>query len=234
MANTPSGFSAEIGKSVFRGVALGTLVLALLANWGARKGWVHIPLPQIPNGVPWFTSRALGFTAYAALTLDVIVGLLLSTTLGDRLVSRARALDLHRFVSVSALALTALHAVMLLADTYVVFTPIDLLVPFASTYRPAAVGAGSIALYTALLVHVSFDLQKRIGTRVWRALHALSFVSYVAATFHGLSAGTSSSQGFAKMVYGSSLALVMWLVFYRLSALSKVQTAPAGLRRESA
>src|SRR5690349_9695056 len=104
------------------------------------------------DGFAWQLSRASGFTAFVALALDVTLGLLMTTRLGDRLLGRGQQIDLHRWLSPITLALIAGHALALLADDHVDFGVLDVLVPFAARYRPVAVGVGVIAAYLALVV----------------------------------------------------------------------------------
>jgi DMSO/TMAO reductase YedYZ heme-binding membrane subunit len=191
-------------------------MLALLGAIASRTGWAAIELPGPDSGAPWFVSRATGFAALTALALDVIVGLLVSTRAGDRWIARAHAIDLHGWLSPVALSLVVGHALVLLADGYIHFDLLDLIVPFAAPYRPLAVGAGVIAAYLALVVHASFGLRRRLGTRTWRRLHYLSFAAFVAASVHAVLAGSDASRPWAIAVHGAPLAVVGALVVHRV------------------
>jgi len=215
-------------RDALRGAVVGLMMLALLGALASRAGWTMIDVPRPDGTAPWFVSRATGFAAFAALALDVIVGLLVSTKAGDRWIRRAHAIDLHGWLSPVALALVVGHAGILLADGYVRFDALDLVVPFIAPYRPLAVGVGVIAGYLALVVHASFSLRRRLGTRTWRRLHYLSFAAFVASSTHAILAGSDSSRPWAVVLYGSPLAIVGALVAYRLR-LSRPQ-APAPQR----
>lgn len=198
------------------GVAFGLLVFGLLAALARRAGLATVELPRVAGAEPWSTARALGVVAYLALTLDVLVGLGLTTRAGDRWPGRAAGVDIHAWLSPLALGLTAAHAVALLADAYIGFDLVDLVVPFASSYRPVAVGVGVLAAYAALLVHGSFALRGRLGTAWWRRLHALAFVAYVLATAHGLAAGTDARAPWARALYLVATTAVAVLVVRRV------------------
>ena len=88
----------------------------------------------------------------------------------------------------------AFHAFILLPDPYSHFTLIELLVPFASTYRPIAVGLGAIVLYGSVIVTLSFYAKRWIGQRGWRALHYASFALFGGALVHGVTSGTDSAR----------------------------------------
>ncbi|MEO8552541.1 MAG: ferric reductase-like transmembrane domain-containing protein, partial [Kofleriaceae bacterium] len=181
-----------------------------------RAGWVTISLPRPERTGPWMLSRATGVTAFIALSLDVVLGLLMSTRAGDRWLLRAHAIDLHSWLSSVALVLVAGHAIVLLADRYIRFDILDLLVPFASPVRTTAVALGVIAAYLALVVHASFALRRRLGTKTWRRLHYLSFAAFIAAALHAIVGGTDSSYPWLVAVYATPLAIASALVAHRV------------------
>jgi sulfoxide reductase heme-binding subunit YedZ len=164
----------------------------------------------------WLTARALGVVAYVALTLEVLLGLSATTGLLDGMLGRARVIELHRWLSAIGLGAVVLHAAVLLGDRTVGFGAVDVLVPFASSYRPVAVGLGILAAYAMVVVHLSFLLRPFVGSRFWRKLHAVTFFVFVATTLHGVLAGTDSPRIGMKVLYGGATLLVTWLVFLRL------------------
>ncbi len=202
---------------LFRGVVVGLFALVLLATLGARLGWVAGDFPRSDRPTFWLAARALGFAAYAALSLEVTLGLFLSTNLADGWLSRAGTVELHRWLSLVTLVLVGVHAAALLGDGYVRFDVLDLLVPFLAPYRAVAVGLGVLGLYALGIVHGSFDYRARLGARLWRSLHMLSFAAFAGATAHGLLAGTSAAEPWARAVYTLAAGLVLWLTFYRVA-----------------
>jgi len=160
----------------------------------------------------WYFVRATGFAAFAALGLDMVVGLMISTRLSDRWLARGTAVELHRWLSPISLALVLAHAAVLLADDYVRFDVLDLLIPFITPYRPFATGLGVVALYVAVVVHASFALRKRIGARVWRRLHYLSFVAFAGAAVHACAAGTDTAHTWAIVLIAVPVTAVALLV----------------------
>lgn len=215
--------SALLGSAI--GLALALIGLAA----AARLGLVAIGLPRPEGQWPWHLSRAAGVTAYVTLTLATTWGLLLSTSLADSLISRGRSLDLHRWLSAVALALSVAHAVPLIGDRYVSFDVLDLVVPFLAPYRPVAVGLGIVGLYLALAVYGSIWLRGWLGQRGWRAVHVLSFPAFGLVTLHGLYAGTDSTAPWLQAIYLVSVVAVGTLTLVRLlrSAGSAARPAPA-------
>lgn len=202
-------------KQIVLGMALGALVILVLDAVATRSGWGPGVAPKLTGSSLWITSRAAGVMAFLALSLDVALGLFISTGVADRFISRARIVEAHRFLSLVALALTALHAGALLGDRFIRFDVFDVLVPFVATYRRLSVGLGLLAAYVVVVVHQSFAWRGWLGAKRWRSLHGASFVAYAAAFSHGIFAGTDTPALFA--VYVASGSLVGCLVLYRVA-----------------
>lgn len=170
------------------------------------------------NTVTWEAARAGGLVAYGLLTLSVALGLVLGLRLGSRRWPRLVTNELHQFVSLATLIFAALHVLAVGIDPFTHFGPTDVLVPFASRYRPLWMGLGIVAFYLALAVWASTYLRARIGFRWWRRFHFATFLIYVAATAHGLATGTDTRTGWAAAIYACSASCVAILVLRRLLA----------------
>jgi predicted ferric reductase len=194
-----------------------------------RAGVAPGAIPKLAGSSLWITSRAAGVTAFLALTLDVVFGLFVSTGAADRLIPRARSVDVHRWLSTVALTMTGVHALALLGDRFVRFDVLDVLVPFLSSYRAFAVALGVVAAYGAVLVHASFSWRRRIGAKTWRKLHYLSFVVFAAALLHGLFAGSDTSAPEVQALYICSATVVGALGLYRVLR----RSTPRGAVRQS-
>jgi methionine sulfoxide reductase heme-binding subunit len=192
-------------------------ILALVAEAIAvRLGWFADPIPKLAGTAAWTTSRAAGVTAFGALTLDVVFGLFVSTGAIDRWVPRGASVDVHRWLSSVALTFVGVHALALLGDAWITYDAIDLVVPWSTSYRPGAVAIGIFALYAMVVIHRSFDWRKRIGVRVWRAIHFLAFAVFVAAVAHGLAAGTDAEHQGLRALYIGASASVLALIVLRV------------------
>lgn len=204
-----------MARRILIGAGLGLALLIVLDAVATRLGLAPGAIPKLAGTAAWTTARAAGVIAFVALTLDVVFGLLVSTGAADRLVPRGRSVEIHRWLSSVALALTAGHAVVLLGDRFVRFDVLDLLVPFLSPYRAVAVGLGILAGYGALVVHLSFGVRRRLGVKTWRRLHFLSFAVFGAALTHGVLAGSDSGRVGMQLLYLGSAALVAGLTLHR-------------------
>ena len=135
------------------------------------------------------SARAGGIVSWALATLAVIGGLQLSTRL-LRKPAPAWTLDVHRFLAGLAVAFLGVHLLGLALDRFIGFGPADFFVPFASNYKPAALALGVVAMYLLLAVEITSLLMRHMPRHRWHAIHLTSYVVFVIATVHGLTAGT--------------------------------------------
>lgn len=186
--------------------------LAALALGAYLEGLVTWP----ESKVPWFTTRSAGVTAYLLLSASTIWGLLTSSRLLMQWVKPPASMELHRFLSFLALAVTALHGAALLFDSQFNFQAWEVLVPLLSPYRPVAVAAGVIGGYLAALLTWSFYLRQRLGQAAWRAFHYTGFLAFVLATAHGIFSGSDSPSLWMQAIYLASGAAVLFLTYVRV------------------
>jgi sulfoxide reductase heme-binding subunit YedZ len=209
--NRTRNTAARFGKAVLAFTA--ALTATVLIGWLAG---VVLGGSAFASHATWYISRAAGVTAYLLLSASTLWGLVMSTrTTGNRL-SRASVFALHEHLSWLALGFVALHAGILVRDTYAPFRPVDIMVPFLSTYRPFSVGLGIFTAYLAALLTSSFYLQRRIGYHAWRRLHYGSFAAYGFATLHGIQAGNSTGDLWMQAIYVLSGTLVLTFTLYRV------------------
>lgn len=163
----------------------------------------------------WYLARAGGLVAWALLTVTVTWGLLLRT----RLVPRARPrslLEWHRFLAGLAVAFTAVHVVGVLADSYLTFTLRDVLVPFASRWRPLPVALGVLGLYLLFAVVATSALMRLLPRRLWWAVHLSGYALFGATTAHAVTAGTDAGNVVMVGAVAVSVALVLFLTLVRV------------------
>ena len=159
----------------------------------------------------WYVSRASGIVAWLLLTATVIWGIVLA----DGLLKRRAAwlLDMHRWLGGLTVAFLGVHLVSLLADSFVQFGPLDILVPFASQWRPAAVALGIIAFWLVIAVALTSVAVKRLPRRWWRGVHLASYATFWLTTIHGALAGTDAS----RPLYVTTASVVLMAVVIAVS-----------------
>jgi DMSO/TMAO reductase YedYZ heme-binding membrane subunit len=164
----------------------------------------------------WYTVRATGLVAWALVTAAVVWGLLLSL----RQTPRPRPswmLDLHRFLGALALVLVAVHVGALAFDRFVGFDWDDLLIPYASAWRPGAVAWGIVAAYFLVAVEVTSLLARHLRRGLWHTVHLLGYVVFVAVTAHALLAGADAEVPAVQVFAITASALVALLTLARIA-----------------
>ncbi len=182
----------------------------------------------------WFITRSAGIMAYLLLWLSTVWGLAVAAKPFDSILPRLFTFDAHEFLSLLALAFTAIHMVVLMFDRYLPFSILQLFVPFTSEYRTVWTAFGIIAFDLAALVTITFYLRQRIGFKTFRVLHYASFASYIGATLHGIFSGTDSTLAATQLMYLETALVVVVLTAYWIWQLTHKQTAvpaPTGLTR---
>ena len=176
----------------------------------------------------WYATRAAGLMTWTTATASVVVGLMLSAR-----AIRARTgpwfLDLHRFLGGISVVFLVAHLVTLWADSFVDFGPRELLVPGASEWRTEAIAWGIVGAYLMVAVEVSSLLRSRVGARLWRAIHLLSFAAMVAGTYHAWLAGSDVENPVTWAIAGIGSVLVLGLVSLRLQRKDPDDPGPSGI-----
>jgi hypothetical protein len=164
----------------------------------------------------WYTARAGGIVAWALLGASVVWGLWLSGRVRPMGARPAWILDLHRFLGGLATIFVGVHVASILLDSYTDFGLIDVLVPFASSWHPAAVAWGVVALYVLVAVELTSLARHRLPARLWRTLHVASLPLFALATIHYVAAGTDASNVMSLGAIGVLSAAIVLLFARRM------------------
>lgn len=166
----------------------------------------------------WMLTRVTGLSAFLALTVAILSGVAMRTSVLDKVGTNRAWLELHTFSSVLWIPLGGLHLLTLLLDQTARVTPIDLVVPFDVGYGSVPVGLGTVALDVFLLVAVTGWMKRWMSQPMWSWIHRLSYPAFAAAFAHALLSGTDFSApavsafawsfGFAVLVL--ALARIAW------------------------
>lgn len=165
----------------------------------------------------WYATRGAGAMTLVLLTLSVIMGV------GE--VRRWRpagtplfaVADLHRMVSLLALALLCVHIGATLLDPFPKLGIATAVVPFAGSYRPLWVGLGALAFDLLLAVTVTSLVRRRLGYRAWRAVHWAAYAVWPVALLHGLGTGSDVRSAWMQALTLACFAAVAAVVIARLA-----------------
>ena len=172
----------------------------------------------------WYIARASGIVGWLLLTASVIWGILTPAKLSDRQ-RPAWFLDLHRWLAGLTVGFVAIHLVALVADSYVQFSLVDLVIPFASDWKPFPVALGVLGTWLLVIVQATSLAMKRLPRRLWRKIHLTSYVTFFITSLHGTLAGTDASNTLYQATSMAALAAVIFTTLYRIMTRRKPRSA---------
>jgi len=191
------------------------VITATTVVLGATKTW-------------WYVARSAGIVAWGLAALAVLWGLALSTRALGRKPPAPWLLDVHRFLGALTIVFVAVHLVGLAFDPWASFGLDELLVPMASSWKPAAVAWGIVAFYLLLAVEGTSLLKSRIPLRLWRGVHLTSYGMYAMATVHLLLSGTDRHSPVLRTAIVVSVGAVVFFTMYRLIGPGRAASVKAG------
>ena len=173
----------------------------------------------------WYIARAAGIIAWLLITASVLWGILLSTQLFPSHRRPAWLLDLHRGLGALSVLFLLTHVGALIADNYIHFDIIDIVVPFASDWKTWLVALGVFAFWGLIIVEVTSLAMKHLPRRVWRGIHFSSYLTFLLTSFHGTFAGTDATN---RMYIATSILTTTTLVValsYRVATRKAARTS---------
>ena len=210
------GSSLSLPSIVWIIVAMGTGALAAVI---VIPAWLPHLVTSLLGPDPkayWYLSRGSAFVALSLLWLSMALGLLITNKVARTWPGVPVSFALHEFISILGLGFAIFHALILLGDNYIGYTLVQVLIPFSSSYEPIWVGIGQAGFYAIMIVTLSFYVRSHIGQKTWRSLHYVSFLAYLIALLHGITAGSDTSLTWVQQYYWISGATLLFLLSYRI------------------
>lgn len=141
----------------------------------------------------WYVNRGTGIVLIALLTIVSALGVWsLRARAGGR-VPGFVVQSLHRNLALVSAALLGTHVASAIADEYVDIRWWQAVVPVGATYEPLWLGLGTLSLDLLAAVTITSLLRSRLDHRVWRLVHLLSWLAWLAAATHSVGIGTDLS-----------------------------------------
>ena len=138
----------------------------------------------------WFIARITGLTAFAVLSLAVLTGEALRTSVLDFLAKNRAIRKLHDFTTPLWLPLVFAHIIALVLDKTARIQPVNVVVPFVTDYGQLPIGLGTLAFDIIMVVTITSWLRSRMNNTLWMWIHRTSYVAFVAIFFHAALSGT--------------------------------------------
>ena len=173
----------------------------------------------------WYATRASGIMALILLTLTMVLGLTTTTRARARNWPGFAQQEMHRRISMIAVAFLGIHIVTSVLDTYVNISWVSVVVPFASAYGRFWVGVGAVALDLMIAVFVTSLLRARMRPGTWRAIHWLAYLSWPVALAHSFGMGTDAGERWVIVLGIACVASVVAALLWRLRVTSRQVSA---------
>lgn len=174
----------------------------------------------------WITSRAAGGAALLLAGAAVTVGLMLSAK--KPVAGKHDLRAIHEALSLTTLAMVALHGLALLGDAYLHPGLTGIAIPFAGAYRPLWTGIGIVGGYGLAVLGLTYYARDRIGVARWRRLHRATALFWLLAIAHTIGAGSDAGQLWFLLICGTVVLPAAALLGLRY--LDRWWSAPAGPR----
>jgi len=141
----------------------------------------------------WLAARAAGIAAYALLSFQVALGLVLShpTNKSTWKLSK-RLFPWHEHLWVFVVAFIGVHVVSIAVDPYAGVGFAGALIPGLSAFRSPAVALGTLALYAFVLTALTARWTRRLPAGAWLTIHRFAIGVWGLCWLHGVLAGTDS------------------------------------------
>jgi methionine sulfoxide reductase heme-binding subunit len=172
----------------------------------------------------WITSRAAGFAALVLASLAVSLGLLMSTKLLKGRTTELRTA--HDTLALSTIVAIVIHAVSLLADSFLHPSIADITIPFVSSYKTIWTSIGIVAGWSLVLLGLSYYARRWVGAVRWRKLHRFTALAWLAGLVHALGEGTDAGQIWFLAMIALVAIPAVGLLFTRLSRSAGAGAAP--------
>lgn len=189
-------------------------------------------------------SSFAGLTAMVLLTLNVLLGLLVTTNYNPvRQWPRRKVpvFKIHNWTGYSALCVVLLHPTLLLFSSTAGFKVLDILWPAHSPGQRLYNLLGATAFYAIALVVVTSYFRPQLGSRTWKKLHWTAYFAAAVLLTHGLLIDPDLKNkppdlldGEKVLVEGCLLAVAAGSVWRMRHSKSKVRAALVGDRKAGA
>lgn len=134
-------------------------------------------------------SSYVGLTALTLLTMNILLGMLLSikyNPVRNWPHRRINTVRLHNWTAYAALVMSLVHPVLLLVSPTAHFRVLDLVFPLGAPKQPYINTLGALAVYVLVVTVVTSYFRVRIGRRTWKVLHFATYALFVLYAVHAL------------------------------------------------
>ncbi|RTL52352.1 MAG: hypothetical protein EKK39_06765 [Sphingobacteriales bacterium] len=141
-------------------------------------------------------SGTIGLIATAVLTLNILLGMLLSSAYKKSVywkrvpafIQKLNITDIHNYTAYLALLLVLVHIVLIPIDSASKFSWLQLLWPLNTQHQPYMALLGSLSFYALILVIITTQkiIKNKMGFRFWKNVHLISYGAALLFIIHGI------------------------------------------------
>jgi len=147
-----------------------------------------------------------GFVAYLLLYAAVVTGIVLSSPLvRRRLPAGARAGRVHESLSVAGVLAAVMHSVAGVSPAQADRVLRLLFFSGPGGHLGLGLALGVAGLYGAVLSAVAAYLRFRLGSPLWRVLHAMAYPAFAVAAWHSLAIGANAWLPEVRVIFAVTL-----------------------------
>ena len=141
-------------------------------------------------------SAYMGLVATGLLTLNILLGMMLSTAYKKHVywiqlpdyIKRINIYNIHNWTAYIALLLVLLHPTLLLLAPATKFKFIDVIFPINAPQQKLFVAMGTLSMYAIITVLITTQkvVKKKMSFRTWKNLHLFSYGTALLFIVHGI------------------------------------------------
>jgi len=176
-----------------------------MATWTVVTDWLST----------WGVIKASGLTAYMLMFVSVVLGAFSYGAVIPPDVKKI-LLPIHQTTGWFGFLFGLLHGAALMIDGYRPFLPGEVLVPFASGFHPVTLGLGTLAFYIMAAIVISSDIMRKLGRKIWKSVHMLSYPMFLFLLVHGAVDGSDADKPWAFLMYACSAVIFAEALLIRM------------------
>jgi methionine sulfoxide reductase heme-binding subunit len=169
----------------------------------------------------WYASRATGIVALLLLTVVLVFGILVNRQGRLPGLPRFAVTNLHRNLSLLAVAFITVHVLTAVLDTYVSIPLASSVIPFASGYERLWLGLGAISFDLMLAMIITSLVRGRLNRTLWRAVHLLAYLCWPVALAHSIGSSRDLQHGWMLDLAIGCTLIVALAVLWRLAGAAR-------------
>jgi methionine sulfoxide reductase heme-binding subunit len=168
----------------------------------------------------WFLMRGTGLVTLLLFTFAVALGIAGAARPRSSRSARVVTSGMHRNLALLAVCFLTVHVVTAVLDSFVHLSWFDVILPFASAYRPVWLGLGVLSVDLTIAIVATSLLRRHLGYRLWRFVHWAAVAAWPLAIAHSLGAGSDTGSGWGLGLCATCIGIVALALAWRVASRS--------------